>query len=345
MSSPSMGTIVPFPSLQSLGLLDSRALANEAATRHDFLVEDLIFDRSVNLAVGDSGLGKSAVVCQLGGCVAAALPFFAHSVQRGPVIYLDGESPLREFEEVLETISRFLGLSRAPENFYAFNPDWVSIDPSISEDDRLRRQIDHVKPKLVIVDPLRVFWPQAEGKSEEATKVIKRLRGLSRGSGASWLIVHHCRKTDQSAAPTSLEESPHQWLQSAAGARALINQSDTRIGIDTSSKPTSDLVMSGFVRLLGTIPPVFIVRELNDDGDPFGYRALEGVQHLNEKYQAIYETLPQQFRFKTLKGHLSASSSRHFLDQCLALQLVRKLGKGEGYTKVGQVPGPTGPSR
>src|SRR5258708_2625012 len=56
--------------------------------RQPYLVDDLLRARSVNLLVGDSGLGKTPLGIQLGICVAAGVPFLGLRVpQSGPVLY------------------------------------------------------------------------------------------------------------------------------------------------------------------------------------------------------------------------------------------------------------------
>ena len=104
---------------------------------------------------------------------------------------------------------------------------------SVSWATKLLTRVSVVKPALVVVDPLRMFWPLAETKrNEEAVQMIKLLRQASESTGCSWLITHHRRKASQHATIADLATNPQGWFQEAAGAHALINQSDTRLGLE-----------------------------------------------------------------------------------------------------------------
>ena len=56
------------------------------------LVENLIVRKTVNLAVGDSGLGKTPLFLQMCICIAFGLPFLEQDVQRGRVLIVDYEN-------------------------------------------------------------------------------------------------------------------------------------------------------------------------------------------------------------------------------------------------------------
>src|SRR5215469_15973162 len=56
-----------------------------AAQPSAYVVDTLIAEASVCIAVGDSGLGKSPWAYQLGMCVASGKPFLGHPVKQGRV--------------------------------------------------------------------------------------------------------------------------------------------------------------------------------------------------------------------------------------------------------------------
>ena len=61
-----------------------------------YLVEGLIPTRSVDIVVGDSGIGKTPLMYQLAMCVAAGITFLGHKVQQGRVLYLDYENGIED---------------------------------------------------------------------------------------------------------------------------------------------------------------------------------------------------------------------------------------------------------
>ena len=60
-----------------------------------FVIDDLIAEGSVNLGLGNSGIGKSPLCYQMALCVASGKPFLGHPVKQGRVLYLDYENDTR----------------------------------------------------------------------------------------------------------------------------------------------------------------------------------------------------------------------------------------------------------
>src|SRR5262245_55632050 len=90
--------------MRELGIATPLTLeeAVKAEAKQPYLIDGLLRTRSVNLLVGDSGLGKTPLGIQLGVCVAAGLPFLGLEVrQPGSVLYCDAESDLPSFLEML----------------------------------------------------------------------------------------------------------------------------------------------------------------------------------------------------------------------------------------------------
>src|SRR5687767_9116828 len=64
-------------------------------------------------------------------------------------------------------------------------------------------------------------------------KFIHNLKQVSRQQHCSTLLMHHIRKPDQKLGVPSLVDTPAlKLLLQASGARALINQTNTRIALD-----------------------------------------------------------------------------------------------------------------
>src|SRR5690606_28253976 len=131
---------------------------------------------------------------------------------------------------------------------------------------------------LIIVDCLRPFWPEAETKSETAARVIKALRAIANEHSCAIVVVHHRRKQnrDKNVERPNLEQSARDWLEEAAGTRTLVNQSDTRLGIDFArdsgaSLPEETSVIAGFSKFVGDILPTYFTRVYDANGRPRGY--------------------------------------------------------------------------
>ena len=310
---------------------DLRRLADAASPD---LVDGLFRERSINLLVGDSGLGKTPLAIQAGVAVAAGIAFLDHPCREGKVLYCDAESGVVEFLRTLKSVSRLAGLHPVPKNFLVWSPNFHErSNESELWSARLIRRVRLAEPDLVVVDPLRAFWPQAPEKPVDAMILLTTLRELSRKIGCSWLITHHLRKKNFQHRVT-LEEDRHLWFQEAAGALALVNGSDTRLGVEESKNSKAALLMAGFVRSRGWIESHHLRRVLGDNGDPLDYRLLKGAAHLNEKDQGALAKLPKRFRFRDARrvlGGTSDSNTTRFISLCTLHGLISQTS--EGYEK------------
>ena len=315
-----------------------------------YLIEGLLPDKSVGLLVGDSGLGKSALVYQMALCVASGVPFLGRAVKQSKVLFLDFENGLGQVDEMLDNLCKHLGLNETPKNFVLWN-----INDATSRYGQTGHTaidiIQQVKPELVIIDAITGMFPDIEEKNSNAIKNIQQLRELIRKLGCSSLSLHHIKKPtdDPRFAPDSLEKdsSVRHWFLQTRGARALINGTDVRIGVDIpdigniilegKGKEESALVMRGFGRVRGEIPLTYLSRHCDENGEPLGYGVVTGMSLLfdKEREEALAK-LPEQFKFKVAQQTLGkgAQSTTDFLNKCIGLRLIRKLGKKAGYEKI-----------
>jgi hypothetical protein len=326
------------------GLHTARALRVRARElgASEYLIKDFLPVRSTALLVGDSGLGKSPLVYQIGICIASGLRFLGKETTKGSVVLADFENGIEDMCEMSERISRYLDLPEPPDGFSLWTPgmcDQRYGQPGHTLLDMVR----DVSPRLVIVDSLGSFAPDAELKNPDATRMLQEFRAL-RKVGTATLLVHHRRKqprkAEESAGP--LEHAIlRQWFQDARGASALINGSDVRLGVDETDlspvgKAEDALVLRGFGRVRGEIGPFYLTRDADESGDPMGYRRLLGPELLgNESQKDALASLPPQFTFKEAKAAYRRTDqpTKNFLDHCIDLGLVEKVRRGH-YEKV-----------
>ena len=306
-------------------------LACAAEGDMDYIVESLIPSESVIIAVGDSGLGKSPLFYQMGMCVATGKPFLGLEVQQGGVLYLDFENGLSQINHLSKHLGQHLGLGSLPKEFrvWSYGTDG---QPNLYE------MVKGLKPKLVIVDSLRTYDPDAELRNHIAGKLIGDLHRIAKEHGCAITLVHHTRKPGPDG-PPSLEKTPAvSWLNQASGARALINQTDVRLGIDLPEQGAgkADLVVKGFARLRGGIGPLYLARDYDDQGDPLGYRLRKGPELLfNKDQEAAFSRLPNEFTTKEAKqiyGREDQATS-DFLRKCGGVGILRKDRRGH-FVKV-----------
>ena len=211
-----------------------------------------------------------------------------------------------------------------------WSPNWDPTETTVPGA-RLLEVAAIVRPVLVIVDPLRVFWPLAELKPDEAIEMIRQLRRLK----CCALVTHHRRKPSVDR-PVNLESEPHGWFLEAAGSHALVNNTDTRLGVEPArSNHQAELLLGGFIRSIGPLPSQFLAREYDDSGVALGYTAMAGIDLLGENHRRAWLELPDTFGFSNAKRALagnSDSNTARFLRQCVSLGVARR--EGTRYVKV-----------
>lgn len=307
---------------------DLRKLSDEGSAGRE-LIHGLLRSRSIGIGVGDSGLGKSPWFYQLGLCVAAGVPFLGLAVEQGRVVYVDLENGLEESKTLMETLARYLGLPQVPDNFLFSNGEGFlsALQPGF---------FDEIKPDLLIIDSLRSWRPHAEESNTQAAETLNELKRITRKHDCSVLLVHHIKKPQGEFGTPPLGNTPvRTWLVEACGARALINQSDVRMGFDMDN--TADvLVWRYFMRLQGEFGPILLERVFDSD-EPVGYRRLAGIKRLgNPKQEAALRALPQEFTFgEAMRAYgCSDDPTNKFLQKSIRMGLLQKMGKRGPYLKL-----------
>jgi hypothetical protein len=308
----------------------------------NYLIKGLLPTRSVGLLVGDSGLGKSPLMYQAAICVATGVRFLGRETRKGPVIIFDFENGIADMSELVDRISRCLGLTAVPEDLHLSLNDCL---PGYGHSGHtLLDMLRDMKPALAIIDSLASYQPEAEEKNSAATRMLQDFRRVAHDCGTASEFVHHRRKLSRKPgeAPEKLEHANlREWFQDARGASTLINGSDIRLGVDepdfsASAKDGVALVLRGFGRVRGEIGPLYLGRDADDDGEPTGYRLLTGLELLmNNDQQRAFQDLPEQFGFADAKRRYDRADqpTRNWLMRCIDLGILRQPRRGL-YEKV-----------
>jgi len=321
-------------------------------TRSDYHVENLLPQRQLAILLGNSGVGKSPALYQLGSCAAAGVPYLGEATVPSDVLYLDFENDADTGWLMAERIAKFLGLEAVPENFIHWH-----VDDCAARFDSAGHKVDDIirdfskgnwsksetnRPKLVIVDPLRRWLSRMED-ARFADQEVQKAPELIRETGVAVAGVHHLRRVNVEASRfiPNLEVDPRTWIaEMSRGALALINSSDVRLGFDYAStkfaKERDALVLAGFRRVKGKVGPVFIERVVSEeDSEPIGYRRLASVELLGEpSHVEAFTKFADRFTFKSAVQAFGKSDSAtdNLLKKCLSLRLLTK--EGREYVKV-----------
>src|ERR1017187_7625685 len=102
----------------------------EASAHVEEIIAGLIAKGTYNIAIGQSGIGKSPFFVMMALCVAFGIPFLGLPVQRGRVLFVDYENGdgLTEMED---TLSEFLGIQADDAEW----DEWYSVTYYISHKD------------------------------------------------------------------------------------------------------------------------------------------------------------------------------------------------------------------
>lgn len=305
------------------------------ATPNPEIVEGLIPENSVNILVGDSGLGKTPFVVQLAVCIALGADFLGQKTVQKKVMMVDYENA----EALADVVGQICEHLKKPADF-VMDPKWFRIVQNVDASEVLKL-VQEFKPDFVVVDSLRGFCPAADTKNETASKLITELQSRK----ASFLLMHHVRKnsTEKRDKRQPLEKEEHvlDWLEAAAGARALINQTYTRIAIDHIKADNADLVLRGFYKGRGEFGPWKLARNYSEQhGEPVGYDRLTGTALLDIEQNALFDAIPkgQPMSYKEIQHILGQSEGQitRFLAACDNAQVVVATGKrktrGRRYT-------------
>jgi hypothetical protein len=316
-----------------LKALTIRQLREQVRTLNSLeeLVQGILPVRSVNIIGGDSGLGKSPLMCQLAVCVAAGIPFLGHTVKKSSVLIVDYEND----SALLPMLEATAKAVNAPDTVFE-DGLFILQRPEQSE---ILRTVADTGARLVVVDSLRGLDSQAESaKSGRGAQLISELQDVD----CCWLLIHHLRKQHQSAeAPRPNLEDENlpvlTWLENLSGSRALVNQTFTRIGIDHTNRQAAELVIRGYFKGKGQFGPFFLSRIYDDSGEPLGYEKLTGagMLTLNQKadLQKVLAAGPT-LAFNELADLLGKSTASRFLGVCKAAGIVTIHGQDQKRAEI-----------
>src|SRR5262249_27101313 len=189
--SPTGGSTVP---PKRFKVLDAQAL--EALPRPTFLVEDMLVQRTMAVAYGGAGSGKSFVALDLVLAVAAGSGWHGKTVQRGATVYVAAEGGIGLGQRVQVWKTSKKG-STVPDA-------WVVLEPInlLNEHDvqtfLATLAEEKVAPVLVVLDTLaRCLLGGDENSARDMGIAVAALDRIRVALGCTVFVVHHTGKSGE----------------------------------------------------------------------------------------------------------------------------------------------------
>lgn len=298
-------------------------LRAEIKNAPELIVEDMLQADTVNVLIGDSGLGKSPLLMQLGICVALGIPFLGLKTRQMRVLYIDYENSKIDLTETLDNLSTFFG-QPIPEDFRVLHcpGSHAEIDKACTE----------FKPGLVLIDALRGYDPKAEKEPDLMSAMLTRLHRTAIKNHCTFKLLHHIRKPDQKLPPkplSDMSQSLIEWSNQASGTRALVNQTEARFGIESYTVGDASLIMRGHFKLKGEVGPWKIRRVFGEEERPLGYERITGLELLNQTDRDRYLRLPDSFSWSEVETILEMKAGKNlirFINASRAAGLLYRTG-------------------
>lgn len=178
-------------------LVSARELA-EPVEPIRWLVRGIWPERSAGVLAGDKKSLKTWNLQALALAVAAGRPLFDkyHVVSPGPVLYLSGEGGRNTFANRHQVIAKRYGITDMLSEL-AFGAEFgVGMLDDDEFTDAIKRHLDELQPKLVILDPLYAYHPNSVEVQNVYARgpMLANLRELI-GGQAALIVGDHFNKT------------------------------------------------------------------------------------------------------------------------------------------------------
>lgn len=176
------------PKLQSFDFITLEDLMKRPPQKVNWLVEKMLPMGGTSIVAAKPKVGKSTLLRQMAMNVSRGESFLGYSTTQGSVLILSVEEKIDEMKKHFMDMGAngtepiFIHASRAPEDALPL----------------LRKEIDRVRPALVIIDTLfKVIRVQDSNDYAVVTTALEPVQDLARETGAHILSVHHMGKGER----------------------------------------------------------------------------------------------------------------------------------------------------
>lgn len=213
-----MKALRPRTDQELLPVARADALDAEAAAPQ-WLVRDIWGHLAVGWIAGQPKVGKSWISLQLAISVASGTPFLDHyAVEHpGPVLVYLAEDPIPRVRDRIAAICAHRKISLAALDLFVITAPSLRLDDS-ADRERLAATVAHLRPRLLILDPLIRLHGGDENDSRYISALLGFLRTLSREHSVAVALVHHMSKKSRRQLGQAMRGSSDLWAWSDSAA-------------------------------------------------------------------------------------------------------------------------------
>lgn len=191
-----------------------------------WLIESLWLSAGVGILGGAPKLCKTFLAAELSVAVASGRPALGRfaTPASGPVLFFGAEDSPPALRNRFEGLLAAKSLRAAELPLYLIDVPALRLDrgPDLA---RLRGSIEHLRPRLLVLDPFVRIAAIDENSAAEVSAVLASLRILQREHDLAVLVVHHARKSP----------APHP-TQALRGSSDFAAWSDTNLCLSRHGK-------------------------------------------------------------------------------------------------------------
>jgi len=172
------------------------------ADTYRWLVEDLWAEQAVGIVGGEPKCGKSFLALELALAVASGAPALRRFAvpHPGRVLLFAAEDPLTVVRERLEALAAAAGVDFESLDVHLITQPVLRLDLD-ADRRRLRRTVERLRPRLLVLDPFVRLHRIDENVAGEVAPLLASLRTLQRQLHTAVLLVHHARKNGDRVRP------------------------------------------------------------------------------------------------------------------------------------------------
>ncbi len=167
-----------------------------------WLLEGLWAESGVGLIGGEPKCCKSWLGLEMTTALASGRPCLGvYGVERpGPVLVYMAEDAGAIVKQRLVALCQHRGLELASLPIYVVTSDVLRLDQA-RDQQRLRRTVERLRPRMLLLDPLVRLHRIDENSASEVSALLGYFRGLQRAFDTAVVLVHHSRKNGSAVRP------------------------------------------------------------------------------------------------------------------------------------------------